>query len=66
MLHGHDTHTKHRILGSLRRDVEAEMTPGALAKRLGEPVKPIDEGPGLLTRLDDAERRDFLPRWERR
>jgi iron(III) transport system substrate-binding protein len=50
-------------LGSLRGDVDDEMTPGALGKRLGDAVKPIAVGPGLLTHLDAAKRHDFLARW---
>jgi iron(III) transport system substrate-binding protein len=50
-------------LGSLRADVDDEMTPIVLGKRLGNAVKPIAVGPGLLAHLDAANRREFLARW---
>lgn len=50
-------------LGSLRADVDDDMTPGALGKRLGSAVKPIAVGPGLLTHLDPDNHRAFLARW---
>lgn len=51
-------------LGSLRADVDDEMTPSALGKRLGSAVKPIAVGPGLLTPLEPATRAAFLARWK--
>lgn len=50
-------------LHAVRADVEGDMTAAALSKRLGESLKPIELGPGLLEYLNDAKRRDFLTRW---
>jgi iron(III) transport system substrate-binding protein len=50
-------------LGSLRADVDDDMTPSALGRQLGNAVKPIAVGPGLLTPLDAAKRQAFLARW---
>jgi len=50
-------------LGSLRADVDVDMTPSALGKRLGKAVKPIAVGPGLLTQLETSTRSAFLAHW---
>ncbi|BAL27205.1 ABC transporter substrate-binding protein [Azoarcus sp. KH32C] len=51
-------------LGSLRADVDDPMTPSELVKLLGDAVKPVVIGPGLLTNLEAAKRREFLARWK--
>ena len=52
-------------LGSLRADVDSEMTPSALATRLGGAVKPVPVGPDLLTYLAAEKRTEFLAEWNR-
>ena len=52
-------------LGSLRSDVEGDMTLGALGKQLGSALKPIPVGPQLLTYLDSGKRSEFLGEWKR-
>lgn len=51
-------------LGALRADVASDMTPNALAARLGQAVKPIAIGPSLLTHLDAETRAQFLREWD--
>ena len=50
-------------LFSLRSDVEGEATAAGLARKLGDSIKPIVVGPGLLTFQDQAKRQDFIRRW---
>ena len=51
-------------LGSIRTDVEGEMTLAGLGKRLGNAVKPIAVGPGLLQFLEPAKRSEFIEQWK--
>jgi iron(III) transport system substrate-binding protein len=51
-------------LGSIRADVEGELTAAGLAKTLGPALKPIAVGPELLAYLDQAKRLDFLKQWQ--
>jgi iron(III) transport system substrate-binding protein len=51
-------------LGSIRSDVEGEMTSAALAKSLGASVRPIPVSADLLVYLDQAKRLDFLKQWQ--
>jgi iron(III) transport system substrate-binding protein len=51
-------------LGSIRTDVEGELTAQGLAKTLGSALKPIQVGPGLLTYLDQAKRVEFIRQWQ--
>ncbi len=51
-------------LGSIRTDVEGELTAQGLAKTLGSALKPIQVGPGLLTYLDQAKRLEFVKQWQ--
>ena len=51
-------------LGSIRADVEGDLTAKGLAKTLGNALKPIQIGPGLLTYLDQAKRLEFIKRWQ--
>lgn len=53
-------------LGSVRADVVGEMTVAGLRGTLGEALRPIAVGPGLLTFLDQAKRNDFLRQWRQR
>jgi iron(III) transport system substrate-binding protein len=51
-------------LGSVRSDIEDELTAKSLAERLGSNVaKPIEVGPGVLANLSDDKRSEFLMRW---
>ncbi len=51
-------------LGSIRADVQGELTAGSLAKTLGNTLKPIAVGPSLLTFLDQAKRLEFIKKWQ--
>lgn len=51
-------------LGSIRADVEGEMTMHGLTKTLGNALKPIQVGPGLLNYLDQAKRLEFIKQWQ--
>lgn len=48
---------------SVRADVPADEAAEELRQRLGGAFRPIAIGPGLLTYLDQAKRRDFLRQW---
>jgi iron(III) transport system substrate-binding protein len=51
-------------LGSIRSDVEGEMTAAGLSKALGSALKPIPVGPELLVFLDQAKRLEFIKQWQ--
>ena len=51
-------------LGSIRADVEGEMTLAGLGKRLGNALKPLAVGPGQLGFLDPDKRAEFLGDWK--
>lgn len=51
-------------LGSIRSDVEGEMTAAGLAKTLGNTVRPIPVSADLLVYLDQAKRLDFIKQWQ--
>ena len=51
-------------LGSIRADVSGEMTAAALARTLGNAVKPIPVGPDLLNALDQTKRLAFIKQWQ--
>ena len=51
-------------LGSIRADVEGEMTAAGLSKTLGATLKPIPVGPELLGYLDQTKRLDFIKQWQ--
>jgi iron(III) transport system substrate-binding protein len=51
-------------LGSIRADVEGEMTAAGYAKSLGATAKPIPVGPELLDFLDQTKRLAFLKQWQ--
>lgn len=51
-------------LGSIRSDVEGELTVGGLTKMLGSAIRPIPVGPELLGYLDAAKRLEFLKQWQ--
>ncbi|MEO8526492.1 MAG: ABC transporter substrate-binding protein [Caldimonas sp.] len=50
-------------LGSIRSDVEGEMTVAGYTKLLGNAAKPIPVSADLLTYLDQTKRLDFLKQW---
>lgn len=51
-------------LGSIRADVEGEMTAAGLSKTLGATLRPIPVSDDLLGYLDQTRRLDFLKRWQ--
>lgn len=51
-------------LGSIRTDVEGEMTLASLGRQLGNAVKPIPVGPDLLKFLEPAKRSEFMDQWK--
>lgn len=50
-------------LGSIRTDVEGELTAATLEKQIGQRVKPIAIGPGVLTYLGANNRQQFFDQW---
>jgi iron(III) transport system substrate-binding protein len=50
-------------LGSIRSDVEGEMTEAGLAKTLGDKARPIPVNDSLLGNLDTAKRLEFIKQW---
>lgn len=50
-------------LFSLRADVDGEATAAVLTRKLGNSIRPIVVGPGLLTYQDQAKRLEFIRRW---
>lgn len=52
-------------LFSLRDDVVAERSVGALQRVSGRALRPIQIGPGLLAHIDQSTRKGFLNRWQR-
>jgi iron(III) transport system substrate-binding protein len=51
-------------LGSIRGDVEGEMTAAGYQKILGASARPIAVGPELLDFLDQTKRLAFLKQWQ--
>ena len=51
-------------LGSIRTDVEGDMTATSLAKTLGNAVRPIPLSTDLLVYLDQTKRLDFIKQWQ--
>ena len=51
-------------LGSVRADVEGELTAAGLAKTHGNALKPIPVGPSLLAFLDQNKRLEFIKQWQ--
>jgi iron(III) transport system substrate-binding protein len=51
-------------LGSIRSDVEGEMTVAGYTKQLGAAAKPIPVSPDLLVYLDQTKRLDFIKQWQ--
>jgi iron(III) transport system substrate-binding protein len=51
-------------LFSIRPDVEGEATAAGLVRTLGDSIKPIAVGPGLLAHLDQSKRLEFTRRWQ--
>ncbi len=50
-------------LYSVRKDVDGETSGTYLSKQLGNAIKPITVGPGLLVYLDQSKRIEFLKQW---
>ena len=51
-------------LGSIRSDVEGEMTAAGYTKQLGAAAKPIPVSTDLLAYLDQTKRLDFIKQWQ--
>jgi iron(III) transport system substrate-binding protein len=51
-------------LGSIRADVEGEMTVAGYTKILGAAAKPIPVSADLLVYLDQTKRLDFIKQWQ--
>lgn len=51
-------------LGSIRADVEGEMTQAGFVKQLGSNLKPIPVNDELLRFLDQTKRLEFLKQWQ--
>jgi iron(III) transport system substrate-binding protein len=51
-------------LGSIRGDVEGEMTVAKYTKELGTAAKPIPVSGDLLTYLDQTKRLEFIKQWQ--
>ena len=52
-------------LFSLRDDVQGMATAAGIAKVLGNSIKPIVVGPGLLTYQDQAKQVEFIRKWRK-
>ncbi|GGX92811.1 iron ABC transporter [Litchfieldella qijiaojingensis] len=52
-------------LGAVHPSLEGPGTAGELRTRLGDALRPIRLGPGLLATLDDLKREALLSRWQR-
>lgn len=50
-------------LYAIRPDVSGETTASGLRTQLGDALRPVQIGAGLLTYLDQAKRLDFLKQW---
>ena len=50
-------------LGSIRPDVEGEMTAAGISKTLGDKAKPIPVSTDLLGFLDQTKRLEFIKQW---
>ncbi len=51
-------------LFSIRADVQGETSMAGLTKQLGDSLKPIPIGSGLLVYLDQSKRLEFLKQWQ--
>jgi iron(III) transport system substrate-binding protein len=51
-------------LFSIRSDVDGETSMVGLQKQLGDSLKPVPIGAGLLVYLDQAKRLEFMKRWQ--
>lgn len=52
-------------LGTIHPALHGPGSANALRERLGDALRPIDIGPGLLATLDDLKREALLSRWRR-
>lgn len=62
---GQKTLTEKMYMSALSTSVSGPHTVAALQKRLGQRLRPIRIGPGLLVYLDQIKRRKLLQRWNR-
>ena len=51
-------------LYAIRTDVSGETSAASLTKELGDSLKPIQIGTGLLVYLDQSKRLAFLKQWQ--
>lgn len=51
-------------LFSIRSDVDGETSMAGITKQLGDSLKPIPIGAGLLVYLDQSKRLEFLKQWQ--
>lgn len=56
---------EHTSLGAVHPALEGPGTASELRERLGDALRPIRLGPGLLATLDDLKRQALLSRWQR-
>ncbi|SDJ61324.1 ABC transporter substrate-binding protein [Billgrantia gudaonensis] len=62
---GQRTIAERTQLGAVHPDLEGPGTAAALREKLGDALRPIALGPGLLATLDDLKREALLTRWQR-
>lgn len=62
---GQRTIAEHTQLGALHPALDGPGTATALRERLGDALRPIALGPGLLATLDELKREALLSRWTR-
>lgn len=60
---GQDILANKAELGSIRSDVQGEMTAAGYQKQLGGTIKPIPVSTDLLGYLDQAKRLEFIKQW---
>ncbi|WP_163557393.1 ABC transporter substrate-binding protein [Halomonas sp. NO4] len=62
---GQRTIAEHTELGAVHPVLDGPGTAAALRSELGDALRPIALGPGLLATLDDLKRQALLSRWQR-
>lgn len=60
---GQDVLAARSGLYAIRNNGAGAATGAALHKQLGDALRPVSVGPGLLTYLDQSKRHEFLRRW---
>jgi iron(III) transport system substrate-binding protein len=61
---GQDIVANKAELGSIRNDVQGEMTAAGYQKQLGNQLKPIPVSTDLLGALDQTKRLEFIKQWQ--